>query len=255
MARMYRFRSTILRTAMSLTAAGLVAAYVVPTHVASAAAEDGAALLNGKDLAGWKPRDEKGNGAWKAAADAKVNDADPKTLSAVGEPKDGQSAIVLEKPVHGADLISEQSFGDCELHVELMVPKGSNSGVYLMGQYEVQVLDSFGKKDADLKPGDLGGIYNTKAPTTNAAKAPGEWQTLDVHFKAPRFDKDGKKIENATFVLVKLNGTTIHTDVDAPKPTGSELPGGEKPTGPILLQGDHGSVAFRNIKVKPIAFR
>ena len=68
-------------------------------------------------------------------------------------------------------------------------------------------------------------------------------------------DPDGKKTENAKFVLVKLNGTTIHENVDAPKPTGSELPGGEKPTGPLMLQGDHGSVAFRNITVKPVLFR
>jgi hypothetical protein len=131
-----------------------------------------------------------------------------------------------------------------------MVPKGSNSGVYLMGQYEIQVLDSFGKKDDALKPGDVGGVYNTKAPTKNAAKAPGEWQSFDIVFKAPRFDAAGKKTANAMFVSVKLNGVTIHENVEAKAPTGGQLPGGEKPTGPLMFQGDHGPVAYRNVVVK-----
>ena len=88
--------------------------------------------------------------------------------------------------------------------------------------------------------------------STNAAKAPGEWQSFDIVFRAPRFNADGKKTEDAKFVSVKLNGKTIHENVAAPKPTGSELPGGEKPTGPIMLQGDHGPVAFRNIRAKAI---
>jgi hypothetical protein len=133
-----------------------------------------------------------------------------------------------------------------------MVPKGSNSGVYLMGQYEVQVLDSYGKPDDKLGPGDGGGIYHTKAPSTNAQKAPGEWQSYDIIFRAPRFDADGKKVENAKFIKVVHNGKVIHENVDTPKSTGGELPGGEKAKGPLLFQGDHGCVAFRNVRVKEI---
>src|SRR3954452_3467991 len=171
-------------------------------------------LFNGKSFAGWKTRDPKAQEAWKLFGRVDMDQKDNKKLvgdptAAVGDPN---TAMVLEKPVHGADIVSEQSFGDCEVHVEFMVPKGSNSGVYLMGQYEVQVLDSFGKKDADLKPGDLGGIYNTKAPSKNASKKPGEWQSFDIVFRAPRF-KDGKKVENAKFISLKLNGETIHENV------------------------------------------
>src|SRR5918911_3019200 len=96
------------------------------------------------------------------------------------------------------------------LTLEFNVSKGSNSGVYFQGQYEVQILDSFGKKDKELKYGDCGGIYDTAAPRTNASKAPGEWQTFDVVFRAPRFDAAGKKTANAKFVRVAHNGTVIH---------------------------------------------
>jgi hypothetical protein len=122
--------------------------------------------------------------------------------------------------------------------------------VYFQGQYEVQILDSFGKKDADLKYGDLGGIYNTAPPRTNASKAPGEWQTLEVVFRAPRFDAAGKKTENARFVRVVLNGTVVHENVEVKEPTTASLGGPEKPRGPLMLQGDHGPVAFRNLRLK-----
>ena len=211
--------------------------------------------FNGKDLSGWKTRDPKSPAAWKVAADAKPDAQDPKKLVAAGEPAAGQAAVVLEKSGPGGDLVTEREFGDCEVHVEFMVPKGSNSGVYLMGRYEVQVLDSFGKKDADLKPGDVGGIYQAAAPKANHAKPPGEWQSFHIVFRAPRFGPDGKKTENATFVMVKLNGQTIHENVAVKGPTGGELPGGEKPTGPLMLQGDHGPVAYRNLTIKPTAIR
>ena len=97
----------------------------------------------------------------------------------------------------------------------------------------------------------VGGVYNTSKPSKNAAKAPGEWQTFDIVFQAPRFDAGGKKTQNAKFVSVKLNGQEIQKDVEVPKPTGSELSREEKPTGPLMLQGDHGIVAYRNIGITP----
>jgi hypothetical protein len=220
--------------------------------VARAADSDGdfKPLLNGKDFSGWVFRNEAGKGAWKLVGDAKLDPSDPKKLIPAGE---GATTLLRGAIDHGSDIYTKDEVGDVELMVDIMVPKGSNSGVYLMGEYEVQVFDSFGKEK--IGPGDMGGIYSTKAPSENASKAPGEWQTLQVVFRAPRFDKNGKKTENARFVLVKLNGKTIHTDVEAPKPTGSELPGGEKAKGPLLLQGDHGIVAFRNLKWKPISQR
>jgi len=224
-------------------------------RIAAEASAGKVVLFDGKDLTGWKTQSPEAQSHWKVASDASLDPADAKKLKGTG---DGQgaggsdhAAMVLEQPVHGADIVSERKFADCELHVEVMVAKTGNSGVYLMGQYEVQVFDSFGKPKEKLGPVDMGGIYNTKAPSENASKAPGEWQTLDITFRAPRFDTSGKKTENAKFIKVLLNGKTIHENVEAPKPTGSELPGGEKPQGPLMLQGDHGPIAYRNIWVKP----
>jgi hypothetical protein len=116
----------------------------------------------------------------------------------------------------------------------------------------VQILDSFGRKDAELKYGDCGGIYNTAAPRTNASKAPGEWQGFDIVFQAPRFG-DGKKTANAKFIKVIHNGKVIHENVEVKGPTTASLGGAEKPLGPLMLQGDHGPVAFRNIRLRPVA--
>jgi hypothetical protein len=149
----------------------------------------------------------------------------------------------------GVDLLTTTEYGDCELHVEFTVSKGSNSGVYFQGQYEVQILDSYGKKDADLKYGDMGGIYNTAAPRKNASKAPGEWQAMEIRFRAPRFDGAGVKTENARFLRVVLNGTVIHENVEVKGPTTAALGGAEKPKGPLMLQGDHGPVAFRSLRI------
>src|SRR5207248_7595358 len=140
--------------------------------------------------------------------------------------------------------------------------KDSNSGVYVQGRYEVQVFDSFGK--ADVAEHDCGAIYQRwdpkrgkgnegyegHPPKVNASKAPGEWQTFDITFRAPRFDASGKKIANAKFIKVVHNGKTIHENVELNGPTRSAMSTEEKPTGPIMLQGNHGPVAFRNLRIK-----
>ena len=203
-----------------------------------------------KDMSGWKYKNQKAS-LWKVVGDVKMDEANNKQLSPSGEA--GTTPILvndLKVGQQGTDIYTEKEFGDCEVHVELMVPKGSNSGVYLMGRYEVQVLDSYGKKKPSKS--DLGGIYNTADPIAEnyAAKAPGEWQTLDILFQTPRFDADGKKTADANFISVKLNGKEIQNDVDTPKPTGGEISSKEVLMGPIMLQGDHGPVAFRNLQVK-----
>jgi hypothetical protein len=119
-----------------------------------------------------------------------------------------------------------------------------------MGRYEVQVLDSYGKPDERLGQGDVGAIYSAAKPSRNASKPPGQWQTFDIVFQAPRFDASGKKTQNAKFLSVRLNGQEIQKDVEVKGPTGGELSREEKPTGPLLFQGDHGIVAFRNVRVK-----
>lgn len=247
--------SLIRRLGLPLMLLGVTAA-VSPTHAvdAPAAAPKGDVVrpFNGKDLSNLRTREEATKSLWKVVPGVKVDPNDPKKLVVDNEAKNGQPVLLLEKSQKGADLITEADVSDTEVQVEFMIPKGSNSGVYLMGQYEVQILDSAGKKDDQLKPGDLGGVYNTKAPSKNASKPAGEWQTLEIVFNAPRFDAAGKKTENAKFVSVKLNGQTIHENVEAKGSTGGELPGGEKPTGPVMIQGDHGPIAIRSITIKPI---
>jgi hypothetical protein len=139
------------------------------------------------------------------------------------------------------------------------VPEGSNSGVYLPGSYEVQVLDSWGK--TDIGHGDCGGIYQRwvngrglegHAPKINASLPPGEWQSFDIVFRAPRFNESGEKIENARFLKVVHNGVPVHHNVSLNGPTRSASFDDEQPLGPIMLQGDHGPVAYRNIIVRPL---
>jgi hypothetical protein len=228
---------------------------VLAAFVSVGTAEDTktTAPFNGTDLTGWKLRNEKNN-HWvvgHAALDEKEQHQLSVRLLKAGEDagsSDPELINDLKKGAHGTDIYTEQKFGDCHVEVELMIPKGSNSGIYLMGEYEVQVLDSYGKEK--VAPSDMGGIYNTAAPKKNACKRPGEWQKFVIDFQAPRFE-DGKKKTNAKFLKVVLNDEVIHEDVEAPRPTGSELSSKESPTGPLMFQGDHGPVAFRNIKITP----
>jgi hypothetical protein len=222
----------------ALLAMGLAAVAVM----AAAAAEVAVVTpFNGKDLTGWKLRNPAHN-QWKVGTAS----LDPKNAEALAVDPKGTELI---NAVKGCDLMTEAEFGDCTVSLELMIPKGSNSGVYLMGRYEIQIIDSFGK-EKDFGPGDMGGIYQTAAPVKPKYKAPGEWQTLEIVFQAPRFDAGGKKTANAKFVKVVLNGATIHENVEAPKPTGGEL-GPDVAKGPLMFQGDHGPVAFRHIKITP----
>jgi hypothetical protein len=209
--------------------------------------------FNGTDLKGWKLRNEK-NSHWVVGF-ASLDEKEPRQLVARvlkpgqdGGPRATEMINDLKKGEHGTDIYTEEKFGDCRVELELMIPKGSNSGIYLMGEYEVQVLDSYGKDK--VGPGDMGGIYNTAAPKKNACKKPGEWQKFVIDFQAPRFT-DGKKTDNAKFLKVTLNDEVIHENVEAPKPTGSELSSKEVETGPLMIQGDHGPVAVRNLKITP----
>src|SRR5688572_22106723 len=174
--------------------------------------------------------------------------------------KPGQGVLLnINDETKKDHLVSEFEHGDLELELEVMIPKGSNSGIYLQGRYEIQLLDSWGVLDA--KYSDIGGIYRNwekepgkiymgKAPLSNPAKAPGLWQKMKISFRAPKFDSAGKKIANARFVSVELNGVKIHDNVEVPLPTGGPLENNEKPMGPLMIQGDHGPVAFRNISYR-----
>ncbi len=159
-------------------------------------------------------------------------------------------------------LLTTWVHGDIDLELEVMIPQGSNSGIYLQGRYEVQLLDSWGVKNPSFS--DIGGIYRNweevpgtiyrgKAPLTNPAKAPGLWQKMHIRFQAPRFDASGKKIKNAKFVFVDLNGIRIHNQVEVPLPTGGPIQKDEVEKGPLMIQGDHGPVAIRNIQYSLLA--
>src|SRR5207249_3028034 len=167
-------------------------------------------------------------GDWFCAEGAELDSTNPKTLRA----NPGQGILVNGRKGRTVDLITKQKSRDVEVHLEFLIPKGSNSGVKFEGLYEIQILDSFGVKKP--KGSDCGGIYPRAEeepqyhhidegvpPRTNAARPAGEWQTMDVIFQAPRFDPKDKKVANARFVKVILNGQVIHENVEVRTPTGS----------------------------------
>jgi len=208
-------------------------------------------LIKGDTLEAWR----QPTGDWTIVGDAFTKSDSDTLLSS----SPGAGVIINGAKGRASNLLSTMEHGDIEAHVEFMIPKGSNSGVYFMGRYEIQVYDSFGVKEP--KYIDCGGIYerwaNNKGyeghgPRVNAARKPGEWQTFDVVFRAPRFDAAGKKTANAVFVRVVHNDTLIHENVEVTGPTRAATFNDEKPTGPLMIQGDHGPVAYANIRLRPI---
>ena len=151
---------------------------------------------------------------------------------------------------HGVDIYTEAKYGDVMLELEVMVPKRSNSGIYVMGEYEVQVFDSYGKEK--LSGGDMGALYGAATPRVNASKAAGEWQKYVIDFRSPRFDSDGHKIANARFVKITLNGQVLHENLEVNGPSGGGVADKEAPRGPLMFQGNHGAVAYRNIRITPV---
>jgi len=227
-----------------LPAALLLAACLV-TH---AAAQDGDLLFNGRNLDGWRTKPhltKRDRSSHWTVGRAGLDPEDPRTLRV-----ESDGAQLINARGFGLDLYSEAKHGDVVIELEVMVPRGSNSGIYVMGEYEIQVLDSHGRKDPGA--GDMGAIYGRAAPENPVYRKPGEWSKLLVAFRAPRFDASGKKTAPARFERVDLNGRTIHRDVTVPGPTPGGLSGREGPRGPLLLEGDHGPVAFRNIRVRPL---
>lgn len=151
---------------------------------------------------------------------------------------------------------TRQEFGDCQLHLEFWLPlmpdaKGqarANSGVYLQGRYEVQILDSYGLKPGD---GDCGAIYGVAPPMVNACRPPETWQSYDIIFHAPRFDEKGELVAKARLTVFH-NGVLIHENVEVPSPTRASMDGDNQTIGPLMLQ-DHGNkVRFRNIWLRPL---
>jgi hypothetical protein len=161
-------------------------------------------------------------------------------------------------------LYTKEEYGDARIEMEFMIPKGSNSGIYVMGRYEVQIFDSFGRERVGT--GDMGGIYqrmdasdpdNKKfsegsRPMTNATKPPGEWQKLDILFRAPRFNDEGQQRSDAFFEEVRLNGVVIQKNFPTSGPTTSAPMEGNVARAPVAIQGDHGPIAIRSLRVTPV---
>ncbi|MFO0888192.1 MAG: DUF1080 domain-containing protein [Isosphaeraceae bacterium] len=212
-------------------------------------------LIGPNGLDGWR----KPTAAWFEAADARPDQKDPSRLAATP----GRGIIVNGLDGKTRNLLSKEDYGDVEVRLEFLIPKGSNSGIKLEGLYEVQIADR--RESGKLTGSDCGGVYpraelfpryhhldDGHAPAENAARPAGEWQSLSLRFLAPRFDARGRKVANARLRDVVLNGRTIHADLELKAPTGHAWRLPEVPRGPILLQGDHGPVAFRKLRVRPI---
>jgi hypothetical protein len=212
-------------------------------------------LFDGKTLAGWRAP----AGEWLAVKGVSLDAAHPGQFAV----EEGEGVLLNGVSGRTVNLLSETEHGDVEAHLEFVIPKGSNSGIYFQGRYEIQVYDSYGVAK-DKYPGiECGGIYprwteargefEGHSPRVNASKPPGQWQSLDVVFRAPRFDAAGRKLRNACFVKVVFNGQVIHENVELTGPTrAAQWEDNEKATGPLMLQGDHGPVAYRNLRLKPV---
>lgn len=174
-------------------------------------------LFTGVDLTGWHLRHANGTASWSAQNGMLVNEI----------PKDG----------HGTDLVTDAPFQDFTVRYEFMVPSGSNSGFYLRGRHEIQIVDDYAAGQTSL--GGNGSIYNHTMASKFVSKKPGEWQTAEATIRGNR-------------VTVILNGTKVIDNVVVDRPTGGELDGNVNAPGPIFLQGDHGAIAFRNLRIKPL---
>jgi hypothetical protein len=215
-------------------------------------------LLTGRDLSGWHGQTQ-GENRWLTTTGILWERLlGPTRLRPIPGPVPG--GTILNGTGSTVNLVTDEKFGDIELYLEFMIAKGSNSGVYLHGLYEVQVFDSWGSTEP-MTTSDGGAIYHRwidsqgvggSAPSRNASRRPGEWQSYQIWFRGPRFDPAGKKTENARFLRVLHNGLSVQNNVDLDGPTRAAMNLPEAATNPIMLQGDHGPVAYRNIYVRPL---
>ena len=201
------------------TITSLLTALVFSCAAALAATDPGfVALFNGKNLDGWKLRNPNGKNLWTIETGGVLQNT-------------------VNKGEHGNDLVTEKKYWNFTVRCEFMVPDGSNSGFYLRGRHEIQILcDS---KSGKTSTGGNGAIYSFKAPDVFASKPGNEWQTLEATIIGDK-------------ITVILNGEKIHDNVVCTKPTGSEIDRNVTEPGPIFLQGDHGTVAFRNLQIKEL---
>jgi hypothetical protein len=208
-------------------------------------AADPITLFNGKDLSNWQAKAQQGKGANRWVAGEPRLAAKTDQLDVTGP--EGAMVNLATKENQSWDIYTKEKFGSCHLEVDFLIAKGTNSGVFMMGEYEIQIADSAGKPT--MGKGDMGAVDGVCAPYSNAAKKPGEWQHLVIDWQAPTFDASGAKTANGRFLKVELNGVVIHVNVEVTTPKRDGITGKESPTGPVMFQGTHSPVAFRNIKI------
>jgi sugar phosphate isomerase/epimerase len=212
-------------------------------------------VLSGNKLSAWVLGTD-----WAVMGDAFLNPRNENLLIVT----EGNEVIVNSRRGDSRPLVSLMQFGDIRAHIEFVAPKNTNSGVFFQGRYELNICDSWGDTNS-LAPGlECGGIYprwneagpvkayEGRSPRVNASRPIGQWQSFDVIFRSPRFDSRGNKIANACFEKVFHNGILIHENVEVTGPTRDSIQTDESATGPIVLKGDRGPVAFRNIWIARI---
>lgn len=233
-------------------------------------------LFNGKDLEGWKFRNPNAKKTWVVCDDVKLDPADPARLLPVGSGGGPNAVMLCGDDGRGSDIMTAGDYEDYELYLEFTVPKGSNSGVYNRGLFEIQVFDSYGVPK--LAVHDCGALYERAIPKENLSKPPGEWQSFDITLVGKKLtlswngklvykDYDIRYGETDKAAFERLNqenkGNPPELRVKLEEKDGryfgyfgeggtrAGLSGPDRP-GPILLQGDHGPVAYRNLRIRPI---
>jgi hypothetical protein len=174
-------------------------------------------LFNGKDTAGWQLRNPKGRNSWSV--------------------KDGVLMNIVSEGAHGTDLVTDKKFWNFIVRYEYLVPENSNSGFYLRGRHELQILGDYERGKTSL--GGNGAIYNFKAPDKFVSRPGDQWQTAEATIIGDK-------------ITLVLNGEKVHDNVACDKPTGSELDDKVDEPGSIFLQGDHGTVSFRKMRIKEL---
>jgi hypothetical protein len=200
--------------------------------------------------------------AWHAVQAVTLDPANPRKLTIEA----GKGVWTNAPKGTAQDLYTTREYGDVAVEIEFLIPQRSNSGIKLMGLYEVQITDSHGR--TKMTGSECGGIYPRAellpkyrhldegiAPKSNACGKPGEWQKLEIAFRAAKHEgegKDRKKIANARFDRVVLNGTVIHENLEVSSPTGHNWTKVEPAKGPLMLQLDHGPVAVRKFMARDL---
>jgi len=190
-----------------------------PLSLNAADSEEGfRPLFNGKDMTGWKLREPGGYNSWSVQPGGILKNT-------------------ITSGVHGTDLVTEQKFWNFTVRYEYMTPDDSNSGFYLRGRHEIQILGDY--KTGTPSKGGNGAIYDFKAPDRFVTRPGGQWQTAEATIIGNR-------------ITVIMNGVKIQDNVLCDRATGGELDGRVNEPGPALLQGNHGTVSFRNIRIKEL---